>query len=146
MRVIKFRGKVKGTCKNPNGLWVFGFPYNEENRWAICYDFTGGFGQGRQKIESVVSESVSEFTGRFDKNEKEIYEGDILKTTIDIGDGERNIFYQKVVWKPGGFILQDVNDESDTIYFGDFLFHTIEVVGNEFENPELLCGVAKADA
>lgn len=131
MREIKFRVFVEGKMR---------YPYHKETLFANAKFFKVNMSDDLIELDKVNKMQLMDFTGKFDKNEKEIYERDIIKTTIDIGDGEPNIFYQKVVWKPGGFILQSVTDESDTIYFGDFLYHTIEVVGNEFENPELLSG------
>ena len=64
---------------------------------------------------------VTQFPGLKDKNGKEIYEGDILT----------HKYYKTpviVTFKNGGFIAEDV-------YIGD---SSIEVIGNIYENPELL--------
>jgi hypothetical protein len=63
-----------------------------------------------------------QFTGLKDKNRKEIYEGDFVKR------GER-LF--EVVWSDGGYF--EIKD-------GEYLWelNDLVVVGNIFENPELL--------
>jgi len=94
-----------------------------------------------------------QFTGLLDKNGKEIYEGDIVVLTCreNIGTfnvpddiianngftGREEIYQGEVVYKDYGFAIND--KESDIIYLqwgedDDF----IEVIGNVYENPELL--------
>ena len=69
-----------------------------------------------------------QFTGMYDKNGKEIYEGDFIENT----DG---IIY-KVGFTEGCF-----DTTYNNIHFIEakcFYTQNIEVVGNIFENPELL--------
>ena len=67
---------------------------------------------------------VMQFTGLTDKNGKEIYEGDIVRYRDGI---------YKVDWFENGFYLfRDVRAKFD-IWWVD-----TEVVGNIYENPELL--------
>ena len=70
-----------------------------------------------------------QFTGQEDKDGKEIYEGDILKAIW--GEGEEDIF--EVFWEDTGWWGKDKKSHYS---FGDY--HTFEVIGNKFENPELL--------
>ncbi|MCK5607015.1 hypothetical protein KAR91_34345 [Candidatus Pacearchaeota archaeon] len=69
------------------------------------------------------SEFLQQYTGLKDKNGKEIYEGDVLK-----GDDDGN---DAVVYKGNKFILEPLGD--DCIYWT-----RSEVIGNIYENPELL--------
>jgi uncharacterized phage protein (TIGR01671 family) len=67
-----------------------------------------------------------------DKNGKEIYEGDIL-------DMSEAYFteYQIVEWINDGFKLRSKNYSPDSIY-RNFSHDNVEIVGNIYENPELL--------
>ena len=65
-----------------------------------------------------------QFTGLKDKNGKDIFEGDILHDNIE-GPLE------KVIWDGAGFVLTYGNHDY-------FLIGTFEIVGNIYENPELL--------
>jgi uncharacterized phage protein (TIGR01671 family) len=76
---------------------------------------------------------INQYTGLHDKNGKEIFEGDILK----------------MEWmKRGNFIIADVKYGSGGFYLPKYDFLNVsvkhdeipdgEVIGNVFENPELL--------
>ncbi|MBA7472476.1 hypothetical protein ES707_07803 [subsurface metagenome] len=81
---------------------------------------------------------LMQYTGLKDKNGKEIYEGDIVK----VNDSEWGLY--KVVWFPhwAGF-FREVIKASDYEPMGDkhqplSANQMIEVIGNVWENPELL--------
>ena len=70
---------------------------------------------------------LMQYTGLKDKNGKEIYEGDIIEFTV-------GKFKAEVMWNDKGFwgIKCDVFC-NDTLYFPE-----TKVIGNIYENPELL--------
>ena len=72
---------------------------------------------------------IMQYTGLKDMREKEIYEGDILFES----SGEE---YFKVVFEDGSFRLES---EEYSLLLKDYV-HICEVVGNIYENPELLGG------
>lgn len=75
---------------------------------------------------------IMQYTGLKDKNEKEIYEGDILFESF----GER---YYKVVFENASFRAEAEGDfEEYSLDLIDVVAQGCEVVGNIYENPELL--------
>jgi uncharacterized phage protein (TIGR01671 family) len=83
---------------------------------------------------------IQQFTGLKDKNNKEIYEGDIVRYTIKYHDGQ--VEYEcvdKVEYtSSGSFRPLPINDivEEDTFY--STYWENYEIIGNIFETPELL--------
>lgn len=75
---------------------------------------------------------IMQYTGLKDKNNKEIYEGDILFESF----GER---YYKVVFENGSFRAEFKGDfEWHHFDLIDVVAQGCEVVGNIYENPELM--------
>lgn len=78
-------------------------------------------------------------TGLFDKNGKEIFEGDIIRYDIDVVDIKKHPtlgFYTVLDGREGFFgDGMSINDfEEDAKEFSK----TVEIIGNIYENPELL--------
>ena len=88
---------------------------------------------------------ISQFTGLQDKNGKDIYEGDVLQYADITTDkwlilGEKTIGVVK--WKQGDCSLspQDIeqNHKNGNYYAYWGFIEQIEIIGNIYENPELL--------
>lgn len=78
---------------------------------------------------------LMQFTGLHDKNGKEIYEGDIIKINVK---GETHI--GKIIYEYNGFAI-DVTNMNKPYGRVEFINYYIEVIGNIYENKELLKGV-----
>lgn len=78
---------------------------------------------------------VMQYTTLNDKNSKEIYVGDIVRLR---GDNE-NLFI--IEFSLGSFVL--CSDFSEDYIIGNIKTNYIEIVGNIYENPELLEKVKK---
>lgn len=144
MREILFRGK-----RVDNGKWECGFHVMYSRSIAHPYSYT----DGDHYIQTVPHnmkfkvdpDTVCQYTGLRDKNGKKIFEGDIVQEQDDKcvgivrygvydssfnsdGLGGHMGFY--IEWKEGRIKLRRI----DIVFWSD----VIEVIGNIFDNPELM--------
>ena len=122
MREIKFRGKHLDK-------WLYGSLHmNESGQPAIATPSTFHF-------RCVDPDTVGQYTGLLDRNDKEIYEGDIIE--VNRGCCERDgihfdfIFHAVVFWDKSGFMYKGPG-----IFSGSF--NNVKVIGNVHDNPSLL--------
>lgn len=73
---------------------------------------------------------IMQYTGLKDKNNKEIYEGDILLTDFDDK--------VKVVFDSGCFFIEGNNLDVECCGLWEWSGDMSKVIGNIYENPELL--------
>lgn len=86
---------------------------------------------------------LMQYTGLHDKNGKEIYEGDIVLLDCyyyeePAFDGEFKVIYDDI---NGMWILVDLENKDRGFVFGEIRSYykaEIEVIGNIYDNPELL--------
>ena len=127
MREYKFRGK------DLDNNFVYGNLYQRNDDKDYCdiqYDAT----QGRVCI-TVRKDTVGLFVGSLDKNNIEIYDGDIVK------DNNGTIGYINYLPQECGFVI--VYKHRDRRFghrYGDGSYSVldIEVIGNVYDNVELL--------
>lgn len=150
MRELLFRGKAINRDKGyhrteyKNGDWVYGLltrPYNErfENLPAEMTNTLGISG-----IE-VDYESIGQFTGLTDKNGVKIFEGDIVKgvaySVVKIGV----IVWIDEISSFGVRYAQNLTAWENSsilrcVSIGKTDEFTAEVIGNIYDNPELIGG------
>ena len=75
-----------------------------------------------------------QYTGLKDKNNKEIYEGDLLKVELDWGYGLAKIIVE-IYFKDGCFRAKALNSHEDTLLIELPYF---DIIGNIYENSEML--------
>jgi len=120
-REIKFRGKVvKGFNED---FFKQQFVYGS----AIISPTDSSSTIINREFEAEVdTDTIGQFTGLHDKNGKEIYESDIVKTPAGIGVIKWDKCF-RIFW-----------NELDSTTFHDTRTQHIEIIGNVFENPELI--------
>ena len=75
---------------------------------------------------------IMQYIGRKDKNSKELYEGDIVTENLYWDTTKNDVVYFEVVFVDNGF---KIKDKKGNIY--EIGLEPV-VVGNIYENPELL--------
>lgn len=151
MRQIKFRGK-----RLDNGEWRVGSLLNIEDTYFIIEDDDFSFDYRDENThfwfnaqeQEVEPNTIGQFTGLYDRNGKEIYEGDIIKHDIlctvvydIIGIAEA---IGVIEWHQTGFIFKvfENNINGTGCYFKSDqqteIEKTVEVIGNIHDNPELI--------
>ena len=95
--------------------------------------------QERRVYKDVVSYrnfndiELMQYTGLKDKNNKEIYEGDIVKLRANHGIGVIKYYDE---W--GAFVVEYIKPRPLAVLGMNYYKEDIEVIGNIYENPELL--------
>lgn len=130
MREILFRGK-----REIDDEWIYGL-YSDDYVYDTDFPCIIPLRSGNNSHDwAVIRETVGQYTGLTDKNGRRIFEGDILKFT----DADGRDVYLNVVFEDGAFLMEeDGVINSDLIPSYDCL--RVEVIGNIYDNPELLKG------
>lgn len=124
-----FRGKRKD-----NGEWIQGYLYGIWERRYILWGMTNDI----PNMVEVDPSTVCQCTGGKDKNSKLIYENDIAK------DDKGNLY--KAFWQDNHYQFSWMCVKSEKLpisakwNFDCFRGYEMEVIGNVFDNPELLEG------
>lgn len=126
MRTIKFRGQ-----KPSDGAWVYGSLVCSNENAAAIYFQTGNVSTRSMEWVYVKPETIGQFTNLYDKNKKEIYEGDILKVPYT----QERI---EVRFVRGVFAFLWNGDLDDEAPINAPTQEWAEVIGNIYDNPELL--------
>ena len=125
MREIKFRGKYG------NNPWLYGSLVTKNRN-------NNGIQERNSSVTILVDDgSIGQYTGMHDGNGEDIYEGDIVRTSDN--DDELAV----VEW--------DEEDLRFTVTHGnvvnglgeEYYSREVEVIGNMYDNPELLGAVQK---
>jgi len=133
LKSIKFRAKTIRAGKWSK--WMYGSldftKYTYQEARIVGYD------DPVQYWHKIDKNTIGQFTGQKDKNKKEIYEGDILRfSEVDTAIVEWNEKYSYFMVKP----IQDYYFDSDVLGHALEYNNNVEIIGNIYDNPELLKG------
>jgi uncharacterized phage protein (TIGR01671 family) len=142
MREIKFRGKEITTNEWVYGNLVSGYEYNTTDKLytRIVNQTEEQKKEGEFTSYEVIPETVGQFIGLYDKNRVEIYKGDIITGHFLFNpDLITDKFIVQWNEEEASYEMKII-DEKDLscFYFTDGDVADIKVIGNIYENPELL--------
>ena len=125
MHEILFRGK-----NIDNGYWMYGTPISLRNgETYMNFEFMGMIDR-----TLVIPETICQYTGLTDKNGKKVFEYDIVKAYDPLDEIS---FIGVVKYFDGSFYICD----TDFCSYYRWMDYEVEVIGNIYDNPELLGGV-----
>lgn len=133
MKEILFRGK-----RTDNGEWVYGVPIQYSNGTVVmCKE--------SQRNENVVPETVGQYTGITDYNDKKIFDGDLVRlhyfftnwdpSTLGRFEGEKTILARISINEYGvcfdgegehGFLFNYIEEPTEEL----------EIIGNIYDGLE----------
>lgn len=131
MREILFKAK-----RIDNGEWVEGCYVTSDGKSFIYMDIVEHYCVIALRWFEIDPETLCQFTGICDKNGNRIWENDILMAHLDESYPE-DVTYETVEWGVAGWVGHEANS-IDRQYLDEFDTKYYEVVGNTFDNPELL--------
>lgn len=133
MREILFKAK-----RIDNGEWVEGYylrdQYHRGGKDIIFYRKDSD--RFTVYTDIIDPETLCQFTGLYDKNGNKIWENDILMAHLDESYPE-DATYEIVEWNVAGWAGHETGS-TDRQYLDKFDLEHFEVVGNIFDQPELL--------
>lgn len=132
MREILFRAKhIHALPQNEHldGTWVYGYLCYENYINTVDEDKYGGKFTSEILIDP---ETVCQYTGLIDRNGRKIFEGDIVKHNISDTIGTVKWYCEDYA----GWCVDDIHIGEQQ--FTDEMWNECEVIGNIFDNPELI--------
>ena len=139
-RPIKFR--ICYTAQNGQKSLI----YSDDKRYLITLDgkVLENYGKDwknpfwEEVFDADEQPIIQQYTGLTDKNNKPIYEGDIVKYKTWTGshDGTTEEHQTQVQFKDGAYYPRYIDDECEDSWYS-FKVYDLEVIGNVFETPHL---------
>ena len=139
MREILFKAK-----RIDNGEWIEGNLLNLDSDSGYCYIVPTYETASTLPIKSLIldrmklvdPETLCQFTGLYDKNGKKIWENDIVFVTDKNGcSGQISTGFGDVIFIEG---MWYINGRVQEVLYDINKVFQIEVIGNIFDNPELI--------
>lgn len=125
MREIKFRAWIKELNEIREVEYI--------NFWKKMISFPNKFCKEYYLNADFDEIELMQYTGLKDKNNKEIYEGDIVKLRANHGIGVVKYYDE---W--GAFVVEYIKSKPLAVLGMNYYKENIEILGNIYENSELL--------
>ena len=123
MRDILFKGK-----RIANNEWIYGSLIQGNECSSIWND------EIKDDVE-VYSDTIGQFTDMYDKNNVRVFENDIVKCLID---GCEKVGLVKFDYWSFGIVIGEMAERFVPLERLDYDTDYFEVIGNFFDNPELM--------
>ena len=148
MRTIKFRGK-----RLHDGKWVYGYLLGHDTLPCMAIVTMNNTHKSviNKTTTSVEPDTIGQFTGLYDKDGKEIYEGDILRYSAKDKFDEENFVSFEVFWHDNDCADNHVGWQMDRRHFHGNICGARElsrflpkytkkmvIIGNIHDNPKLI--------
>ena len=138
MREIKFRAWDDAPNDNGKRMFYFERPFFDSEYSWLSFDQPKGLKEYAMHNQSKEDIVLMQYTGLKDKNGKEIYEGDILKSAIEQTVGGQIETIGVVEWDDNGYWKYDLPDYGQSFGINILFDEEYKVIGNIYENPKLL--------
>lgn len=135
----EYRGKNRKNQWSvlPNVLYIGSDAFLCADSGFIIKQSDDGLTAVRGEFIAVIPSSVGAKTPRKDKNNKEIFEGDILRVSTTVDTTTTNTDYL-VKFDDGAFIAKAVTAGAEDAQLTAEFTATAAITGNSTDNPELL--------
>ena len=124
-REIKFRAWIKELNEIREVEYI--------NFWKKMISYPNKFCKEYYLNADFYEIELMQYTGLKDKNNKEVYEGDIVKLRANHGIGVIKYYDE---W--GAFVVEYIKPRPLTVLGMNYYKEDIEILGNIYKNPELI--------
>ena len=136
-REILFKAKQKNHVNLPTDEWwvegyLVKYGWTGKERWYIV----PGYASDLYAIE-IDQETICQYTGLTDKNGNKIWENDIVNKVDCNALGWHRERICRVLWCESGY-WGLLTIFGDGYFIGEYESEQLEVIGNIFDNPELM--------
>lgn len=128
MREILFRGQTKSDKK-----WIYGNLLQTDNGTYVIQNYAPFEGIGKYEVNP---KTACQYTGLTDKNGRKIFEGDIVSFYYELGNWGK---IAKILFEDGEYRYRAITSTAN-LYNCRICGEndSCEVIGNTFDNPELI--------
>lgn len=142
--------RCKWRGKNEEKKWIYGIPINNHIGTFIIFEKNPHYCSMYNymeidEVENINIQTLGQYSGEKDKNEKEIYEGDFVELVLydgpyDENDNPRRTIVEVVYNKDYHTLMFNPIEDSPCGFMYSINSETCKdctIVGNKYDNPEI---------